>query len=79
MKSTIEREALGMIFAIQKTCHYLLDYPFTFYVDHDALKYLINKPHLHGRPGGFYSCRNLILPWCFDLVNPIEMQIIYRG
>ena len=47
--STIEREALGMVFAVQKFCHYLLGYPFTFYVDHDALKYLINKPDLSGR------------------------------
>jgi hypothetical protein len=47
--TTTEREALGMIFAVQKFRHYLLDYPFVFYVDHDALKYLINKPNLSGR------------------------------
>lgn len=47
--TTTEREALGMIFAVQKFRHYLLGYPFTFYVDHDALKYLINKPDLSGR------------------------------
>ena len=47
--TTSEREALGMIFAVQKFRHYLLGYPFTFYVDHDALKYLINKPDLSGR------------------------------
>ena len=39
--TTSEREALGMIFALQKFRHYLLGYPFTFYVDHDAFKYLI--------------------------------------
>jgi hypothetical protein len=38
-----------MIFAVQKFRHYLLGYPFVFYVDHDALKYLINKPDLSGR------------------------------
>ena len=47
--TTTEREALGMIFVVQKFRHYLLGYPFTFYVDHDALKYLINKPDLSGR------------------------------
>ena len=47
--TTTEREALGMIFAIQKFRHYLLGYLFMFYVDHDALKYLINKPDLSGR------------------------------
>ena len=44
-----EREALGMIFAVQKFRHYLLGYKFNFHVDHDALKYMINKPQLSGR------------------------------
>jgi transposase InsO family protein len=47
--TTTEREALAMIFAVQKFRHYLLGYPFVMYVDHDALKYLINKPDLSGR------------------------------
>jgi hypothetical protein len=42
--SVTKREALGMIFLIQKFRHYLLGFKFTFYVDHDALKYMINKP-----------------------------------
>ena len=42
--TTTKPKALGMIFVVQKFCHYLLDYSFTFYMDHDALKYLINKP-----------------------------------
>ena len=44
-----EREALGMIFAIQKFRHCLLGYPFTFYVDYNTLKYLINKLDLSGQ------------------------------
>ena len=36
--STIEREALGMVFALQKYRHYLLANPFIFYIDHQALK-----------------------------------------
>ena len=47
--TTTKREALGMIFAVQKFCHYLLSYLFTFYIDHDALKYLNNKPDVSGR------------------------------
>ena len=47
--STIEIEALGMVFALQKYPHYLLANPFTFYTDHQALKYLVNKPLHHGR------------------------------
>jgi hypothetical protein len=47
--SITERDALGMIFSVQKFRHYLLRYKFTFHVDHDALKYMINKPQLSGR------------------------------
>ena len=46
---TIEREALGMVFALQKYRHYLLANPFTFYTDHHAQKYLVNKPLHNGR------------------------------
>ena len=44
----IKREALATIFAVQKFHHYLLGYFFVFYMDHDVLKYLINKPNLNG-------------------------------
>ena len=47
--STTEREALGMVYSVQKFCHYLLGYPFVFHVDHNTLKYMINKPQLSGR------------------------------
>ena len=43
-----EREALGMVFALQKYRHYLLANPFIFYTDHQELKYLVNKPLHHG-------------------------------
>ena len=46
---TTEREALGMVFALQKYRYYLLANPFIFYTDHQALKYLINKPLHHER------------------------------
>ena len=38
-----------MGFFLQKFHHYLLANPFTFYTDHQALKYLVNKPLHHGR------------------------------
>ena len=44
-----EREALGMIFSVQKFRHCLLGNKFVFHVDHDALKYMINKSQLSGR------------------------------
>ena len=47
--STIEREALGMVFALQKYRYSLLANPFIFYTDHQELKYLVNKPLHHGR------------------------------
>ena len=44
-----EQKALGMIFAVQKFRHYLLGNLFHFYVDHQALIYLINKVVVQGR------------------------------
>ena len=44
-----EREALGMIYSINKFHHYLLGKKFTFHVDHAALLYLIPKPSLTGK------------------------------
>ena len=36
--SMTEKEALGMVFALHKYWNYLLDNPFIFYIDHQALK-----------------------------------------
>jgi len=44
--NTIEKEALAMVFALHKFKHYLLGNKFVFYVDHVALVYLVNKPHV---------------------------------
>ena len=38
-----------MVYFVQKYRHYLLGYKFTFHIDHDALKYMVNKPQLSGR------------------------------
>jgi hypothetical protein len=42
--STTNREALIIVFSLHKFKHYLLGNKFVFYVDHNALVYLVNKP-----------------------------------
>ena len=65
--STTEREALGMVFALQKYRDYLLANPFIFYTGHQALKYLVSKPPHHG-----IICRWLLL------FQEFEFEIIFR-
>ena len=47
--STIERECLAMVFSVQKFQHYLLCNPMVFFVNHMAIKFLVNKAELSGR------------------------------
>jgi hypothetical protein len=47
--NTIEKEALAMVVALHKFRHYLLINKFLFYVNHMALVYLVNKPHVSKR------------------------------
>jgi hypothetical protein len=47
--SITKREVLAMVYALHKFRHYLLGNKFTFYVDHMALVYLINKPQFFGK------------------------------
>jgi hypothetical protein len=54
--NTIEREGLAMVYALQKSRHYLLGKHFKMFTDHLALKYLVNKPVLGG-----IICRWLLL------------------
>jgi hypothetical protein len=44
--NTTHKEVLVMVFALHKFKHYLLGNKFVFYVDHMALVYLVNKPHV---------------------------------
>jgi hypothetical protein len=46
--TTTEREGLVMVYALQKFRHYLLGGHFKMFIDHSALKYLVNKPVLGG-------------------------------
>ena len=56
-----------MVIALQQYRHYLLDNPFIFYTDHQALKYLVNKPLHHGR-----ICRWLLL------FQEFEFEVVVR-
>jgi hypothetical protein len=47
--TTTKREALIMVYALHKFKHYLLGNKFTFFVDHMALIYLVNKPLISGK------------------------------
>jgi hypothetical protein len=47
--TTTEREALAMVYALHKFKNYMLGNMLTFYVDHMALVYLVNKPLIYGR------------------------------
>jgi hypothetical protein len=47
--TTTKREALTMVYVLHKFKLFLLGNKFVFYVDHMALVYLVNKPHVLGR------------------------------
>jgi hypothetical protein len=47
--TTIEREGLAMVYALQNFRHYLLGGHFKMFTDHSTLKYLVNKRVLGGR------------------------------
>jgi hypothetical protein len=47
--TTTKRECLPIIYACKNFRHYLLGYDVVFHIDHDAIKYLVNKADLSGR------------------------------
>jgi hypothetical protein len=71
--TTMEREGLVMVYALQKFKHYLLGSHFKMYTNHFALKYLVNKPVLGGR-----ICRWLLLFQEYDfevIVKPGKLNV----
>ena len=61
-----------MVYALQKFRHYLLGEHFKMFIDHSALKYLVNKPVLGG-----IICRWLLLFQEYDfeiIVKPRRMN-----
>ncbi len=63
--TTIERKALAMVYALHKSRHYLLGNKFTFFMDHMALVYLVNKPHVFGKLARWHL---LFLEYDFKIV-----------
>ena len=59
--TTKEREGLVMVYALQNFRIYLLGGHFNIFIDHSALKYLVNKPVLGGN-----ICNWLLLFQEFD-------------
>jgi hypothetical protein len=47
--TTMERDGLEIIYLLHKFIQYLLGFHFKMYIDHSALKYLVNKPVFGGR------------------------------
>jgi hypothetical protein len=61
-----KKKTLAMVYALHKFKHLLLGNKFVFYVDHVALVYLVNKPHVSRR----------ITRWLLFLVY--EFIIVYK-
>ncbi len=67
-----------MVFALHKFRHdYLLGNKFVFYVDHMALVYLVNKPHVLGRTTKWLL---LFLKYDFTVVcKPNKTHVVANG
>jgi hypothetical protein len=72
--TTIEREGLAMVYAMQKFRHYLLGGHFKMFIDHSALKYLVNKPVLGGR-----ICRWILLFQEYDFEIVVKLGRMNKG
>ena len=66
--STYEREGLAIVFALKKFRHYLLCEKFKLFMDHDALKYVINNRDTHGR----------IARW-ISIFSEYDFEVVYRS
>jgi hypothetical protein len=56
-----------MIYAIKFFCHYSLGNNFMFFIDHQALTYLINKPTVIGQ-----------ITWWLLLLWEFNFKVIYK-
>jgi hypothetical protein len=65
--TTTERDDLAMVYALQKFRHYLLGGHFKMFIDHFALKYLVNKLVLGG----------IICRW-FLLFQEYDFEIVVK-
>ena len=71
--TTMEREGLGMIYAVKKFRHYLLANKFIFFIDHQALLYLVNKPCNTGR-----IVRWFLILLEFDFIVVVKKDITHQ-
>ncbi len=72
--TTIEREALAMVYALHKFKKNLLGTKFVFYVDHMVMVYLVNKSHVLRR-----ITRRLLLFLEYELTliyKPSKMHVV---
>lgn len=54
--STIKKELLAVIFALDKFRSYIIGLPIVVFTDHAALKYLMTKPDAKVHPSGGFCC-----------------------
>jgi len=76
--SITKKKSLAMTYVVRKLWHYLLGNVFTFFIDHKALLYLVNKPIGTRRITKwllFYKC--LILKYCINLAKCILYMTNY--
>ena len=67
--TTTEREGLSMVYVVKKFRHYLLANKFMFFVDHQALLYLVNKPCNKGK----------IVRWFLILLKFDFIMVVKQG
>ena len=70
--TTIEREGLVMVYALQNLRNYLLGGHFNIFTNHYSLKYLVNKPVLGGK-----ICRWLLLFQEFDFEIFVKLRCLH--
>ena len=71
--TTTEHESLTMVYVVKKFCHYLLANKFVFFVDHQALLYLVNKPCSTGR-----IVRWFVMLLEFDFTVAVKKGLTHR-
>jgi hypothetical protein len=65
--TTTKKEALTMIYIVNKFKHYLLRNDFIFFVDHEAILYLVKKLTITGR----------IAKWLL-LLQEFDFKVVYK-
>jgi hypothetical protein len=72
--TTTEREGLAMVYVLEKFHHYLLGGHFKMFIDHSALKYLVNKPMFGER-----ICKWLLLFQEYDFEIVVKLRRMDKG